>query len=155
MSWRTGLGLVIRLCAAAIWIVAGVAKAVDLVHFHDQVDQYKLLPHTLEAPFAYTLPFVEIFVGVYLAIGLLTRAAAIAGCALMVLFLIAQTQAWTRGLSLDCGCFGSLTHEHVGAVSILRDVLLGIPSAIMAWWPARRFSLDAQLLGRADSSPWS
>jgi uncharacterized membrane protein YphA (DoxX/SURF4 family) len=141
----------IRLAAAAIWLVAGLAKAVDLVHFHDQVDQYRLLPHGLEAPFAYALPFVEIGVGLYLAVGLLTRAAAILGCVLMVLFLVAQGQAWARGLSLDCGCFGSLTHEHVGAVTLLRDLALGIPSAIMAWRPARALSLDSRLLGLPDA----
>ena len=99
-----GVGVAIRLTAAAIWLTAGAAKLVDLEHFHAQVDDYQLLPHPLEAPFAYALPFVELLVGLYLAIGLFTRAAAALGCVLMVLFLIAQTQAWARGLSLDCGC---------------------------------------------------
>ena len=57
-------------------------------------------------------------VGLYLLAGLLTRIAAIVACALMVLFLIAQAQAWARGLSLDCGCFGTLTHERVGLWTI-------------------------------------
>ena len=85
----------------------------DLEHFHDQVDQYQLLPHALEAAFAYTLPFVELLVGIYLLLGLMTRIAALVGCALMVLFVVAQAQAWARGLTLDCGCFGTLTHERV------------------------------------------
>jgi len=87
-------GLAIRLTAATIWLVAGAAKLVDLTHFHAQVDQYKLLPHALEAPLAYTLPFLELLVSLYLALGLFTRVAAGVGCALMVVFLIAQTQAW-------------------------------------------------------------
>jgi uncharacterized membrane protein YphA (DoxX/SURF4 family) len=151
-GWQL-LGVAIRLAAAAVWLVAGFAKAVDLVHFHAQVDQYRLLPHALEAPFAYTLPFVEIGVGIYLAVGLLTRAAAILACVLMLLFLVAQAQAWARGLSLDCGCFGTLTHEHVGAMTLLRDLALGIPSAIMAWRPARALSLDSRLLGLPDAFP--
>lgn len=145
------LGVAIRLTAAAIWLVAGVAKVRDLVQFHAQVDQYQLLPHGLEAPFAYTLPFVEIFVGVYLALGLLTRIVAILACVLMAAFLVAQAQAWARGLSLECGCFGTLTHEHVGAVTILRDLALGLPSLVMAWRPARAVSLDARLLGKPDA----
>lgn len=148
--WVSIAGLAIRVAAAGIWLVAGGAKVADLTHFHAQVDQYKLLPHALEAPFAYALPFAELFVGAYLLIGLLTRYAAIAGCALMVLFLIAQAQAWARGLSLDCGCFGTLAHERVGFWTIVRDVGLGLPSLVMAIWPARLLSVDAALLGLPD-----
>ena len=154
MSRRASLvavGVAIRLSAAAIWLVAGAAKLVDLEHFHAQVDQYQLLPHALEAPFAYALPFVELLVGLYLAVGLFTRAAAAVGCALMVLFLIAQSQAWARGLSLDCGCFGALTHEQVGLPTILRDLALGLPSLVMLWRPARTLSLDAQLFALPDT----
>ena len=142
------LGVVVRLTAAAIWLVAGVGKVLDLEQFHAQVGQYQLLPHALEAPFAYALPFVEILVGLYLAVGLLTRAAAAVGCVLMVMFLVAQGQAWARGLSLDCGCFGTLAHERVGLVSVLRDVALGIPTLLMLWRPARALSLDARLFAR-------
>jgi hypothetical protein len=69
----------------------------------------------------------------------------------MVLFLCAQTQAWARGLSLDCGCFGALAHERVGALSILRDLALGLPSLIMLWRPARALSLDTQLFALPDA----
>jgi uncharacterized membrane protein YphA (DoxX/SURF4 family) len=144
------LGLLIRLTAAAVWLVAGAAKIADLEHFHAQVTQYHLLPHVLEAPFAYTLPFVEVLVGLYLALGLLTRVAAAAGCVLMALFLVAQSQAWARGLTLDCGCFGALSHETVGPGTILRDVALGLPSLVMLWRPARLLSLDSRLLGLPD-----
>jgi hypothetical protein len=64
----------------------------------------------------------------------------------MVLFLIAQAQAWARGLSLDCGCFGTLTHEQVGLWTIVRDVSLGVPSLVMALYPARLLSVDAAFL---------
>jgi uncharacterized membrane protein YphA (DoxX/SURF4 family) len=141
---------VIRLGAAAVWLVAGIAKITNLTQFHAQVDQYRLLPHALEAPFAYALPFVEILVGAYLLVGLLTRAAAIVACALMVVFVIAQTQAWARGLSLDCGCFGTLTHEQVGIWTILRDLALGLPSLVMALYPARLLSVDRAWLGLPD-----
>jgi uncharacterized membrane protein YphA (DoxX/SURF4 family) len=144
------LGLAIRVTAASVWLVAGAAKVGELEHFHDQVDQYQLLPHALEAPFAYTLPFVELLVGLYLLLGLLTRIAALVGCVLMVLFLVAQGQAWARGLSLDCGCFGTLTHERVGAATILRDVALGLPTLAIAIRPARLLSLDRRLLGLPD-----
>ncbi|MGH3002698.1 MAG: MauE/DoxX family redox-associated membrane protein [Gaiellaceae bacterium] len=148
-----GLGLAIRLGASAIWLVAAIAKIVDLQHFHAQVDQYQLLPHALEAPFAYTLPFVELLIGLYLLVGLLTRAASTLACVLLVLFIVAEGQAWARGLSLDCGCFGTLTHSHVGASTILRDLALGLPTLVLALRPARWLSLDKRLLGLPDTFP--
>jgi len=144
------IGLAIRLTAAAIWLVAGTAKLADLAQFHAQVGAYKLLPHALEAPFAYTLPLVEVSLGIYLAVGLFVRPAAILACALMVIFVVAMTQAAVRGLSLDCGCFGSLAAQRVGPGAILRDAALGLPSLVMALWPARFLSVDRAWLGRPD-----
>jgi uncharacterized membrane protein YphA (DoxX/SURF4 family) len=144
------IGLAVRLGAAGIWLVAGAAKLADLERFHAQVEAYKLLPGGLEAPFAYALPFVEVGIGLYLALGLLIRPTAILACALMLTFVVAMAQARARGLSLDCGCFGSLTKQPVGLDTILRDALLGLPSLAMAIWPARLFSLDHALLDRPD-----
>ena len=144
------IGLAIRLAAAAVWLVSGVAKIADLQHFEAQVQAYKLLPHALEAPFAYALPFVEVGLGIYLAVGLLVRGAAALSVVLMICFIAAMAQAWARGLSLDCGCFGTLAKERVGLGTILRDAALGVPGLIMLIRPARFLSLDRRLLGRRD-----
>jgi uncharacterized membrane protein YphA (DoxX/SURF4 family) len=144
------LGLAIRLVAAGIWLAAGIAKVTELDHFRTQVAAYDILPHALIAPFAYALPFVEIGLGLYLAVGLLIRPAAILASVLMVVFIVAEAQAWYRGLVLDCGCFGSISLQRVGLGTILRDVGLGLPSLAMAIWPARKLSLDSYWLGRPD-----
>jgi uncharacterized membrane protein YphA (DoxX/SURF4 family) len=144
------LGLALRLGAAGIWFAAGIAKLTELEHFRSQVAAYDLLPGSLVSPFAYALPFVEVFLGLYLALGLLTRPAAIATSLLMLLFIIALSQAWARGLVLDCGCFGGIAREKVGAWAVVRDTALGIPGVLLAVWPARRLSLDARLLGLPD-----
>jgi uncharacterized membrane protein YphA (DoxX/SURF4 family) len=144
------IGLGVRLVAAVIWLVSGVAKVVDLPHFEAQVQAYKVLPGGLEAPFAYTLPFAEIAIGLYLLVGLLIRPVALLACILMLVFIVAMAEAWGRGLSLDCGCFGTLAHERVGLGTILRDAALGIPSLVLVFWPARQWSLDSAWLGRRD-----
>jgi len=144
-------GLALRLTAATVWLVAGTAKLADLERFHAQIRQYDLLPGALEAPFAYTLPLLEVGIGLYLLIGLSVRAAGIVASLLMVVFLAAQAQAWARGLSLDCGCFGALARERVGPTTIVRDIALGLPSLVMAIRPARAFSVDRRLHGRPDA----
>ena len=142
------IGLAIRLVAAGIWLAAGVAKVADLAHFHDQVAAYDVLPYALVGPFAYALPFVEVGVGLYLLVGLWIRPVAIVACVLMGVFIVAQAQAWYRGLVLDCGCFGTISQQKVGLTTILRDAALGLPSLAMAIWPARKLSLDSRWLGR-------
>lgn len=146
-SW---LGLVLRLLAAAVWLVAGIAKLPELQSFRYEVGRYLLLPHVLVTPFAYVLPFLEIGVGLYLAAGLFVRGSAFVGTLLMAAFLVAQAQAWARGLSLDCGCFGSLAKSSVGPLTILRDLLLGLPTFVMLALPARRWSLDGMLFHGED-----
>jgi uncharacterized membrane protein YphA (DoxX/SURF4 family) len=144
------LGLAVRLGAAAIWLVSGAAKIPDLEHFRSQVKAYDVLPGALVGSFTYALPFAEVGLGLYLAVGLLVRPAALFACALMVVFIAAQAQAWARGLRLDCGCFGSLAMERVGLGSVLRDAALGLPSLAVAIRPARLLSLDRAWLGLPD-----
>ena len=143
-------GLAVRVAAALIWLVSGAAKLADLTHFHAQVHAYHVLPGALEAPFAYALPFVEVALGAYLLVGLLVRPAAIVACVLMLVFIAAMAQAWARGLSIDCGCFGTLGRERVGLGTVLRDAALGLPSLALTIWPARQLSLDHAWLGRPD-----
>ncbi len=145
------LGFALRLAAAAVWIAAGVSELPDLRGFAVQVDRYEVLPAVLVVPFASMLPFIEVFLGLYLAAGLFVRASALAGTILFAVFLGAQVQALIRGLVLDCGCFGTLAQTSVGAWTILRDIILGIPTFLMLALPARRLSLDSRLFDAADA----
>jgi uncharacterized membrane protein YphA (DoxX/SURF4 family) len=149
-AWWPWIGLAVRLLAAGIWLAAGAAKVGELETFRTQVAAYKVLPHALVAPFAYALPFVELGVGAYLAVGLLVQQAAAVACVLMAIFLAAQMQAWARGLVLDCGCFGAIAKEQVGFWTVVRDALLGVPSLVMLLRPARKWSVDRAYLGRPD-----
>jgi len=144
------LGFAVRLLAAAVWIFAGATKVTDLGAFAAQVDRYELLSGFLVVPLAYILPFFEIFLGLYLAAGLFVRASALAGTILFAVFLAAQTQALIRGLTLDCGCFGTLTQAPLGPWTILRDIALGVPTFLMLGLPARRVSLDSRLFDAPD-----
>lgn len=142
-------GLAIRLAAGGIFVFTGIAKITDgLVTFEDKVAKYQLLPHVVTAPFAYALPFVEVLVGLYLIVGLMTRIAAAVSCVLMVMFIVAIGQAWARGLAIDCGCAGAALQEKVGPGAFLRDLALGIPSLVMLIWPARLLSLDRLFFAR-------
>jgi len=147
LSWA---GFVLRLAGAGVWIAAGAAKIPDIRAFHLLVDKYGILPSFLAGPFAYALPFVELAIGAYLAAGLFVRGAALAGTLLFAAFMTAQGIAWARGLTLDCGCFGTAVESTVGPLTMLRDFGLGIPTFLMLAFPARRLSLDRRLFDAAD-----
>lgn len=144
VSW---LGFGIRLGAAAVWIVAGAAKIPQIQAFQVLVQRYGMLPDVLSGPFSYVLPFLELAVGLYLALGLFVRGAALAGTVLFAVFLVAQASAMIRGISLDCGCFGTIAQTTVGPLTMLRDFALGIPTFLMLIFPARFLSLDHRLFG--------
>jgi uncharacterized membrane protein YphA (DoxX/SURF4 family) len=141
------VGLAIRLAAAAVWIIAGALKVPQIPAFQVLVQRYGILPDALAAPFAYVLPFLELAVGLYLAAGLFVRGTALVGTLLSAMFLTAQVSAWLRGISLDCGCFGTAIQSAVGPLTMLRDFGLGVPTFLMLIFPARAFSLDRRLFG--------
>ena len=144
LSW---LGFAVRLGAAAVWILAGAAKIPQIQSFRVLVQRYGILPDALSGPFSYILPFFELAIGLYLAMGLFVRGTALVGTVLFAVFLAAQASAWIRGISLDCGCFGAIAEETVGPLTILRDFGLGIPTFLMLLFPARALSLDQRLFG--------
>ena len=66
----------------------------------------------------------------------------------MVLFVIAISQAWSRGLSIDCGCFGNggqVAPEDTRYLEeILRDIGLAIAGLFALKYPDGKFGLDSR-----------
>jgi hypothetical protein len=64
----------------------------------------------------------------------------------MLVFIIAIAQAWARGLSIDCGCFGgggSVDPEDTKYLSeIIRDLGLFALGIYLYLYPKGRFALD-------------
>ena len=103
---RDVIGTLARLGLAAVFLISGVLKAVDPDATYVAVRAYDVLPRAGVALVAGVLPWLEIALGLLLLAGVATRAAAAVGAGLMLVFIAGVTQAWARGLSIDCGCFG-------------------------------------------------
>lgn len=99
---------------AARWLVGGVlvyagfSKALGpAAEFAANIEAYKLLPGTLITPFSIALPWLEIWVGLFLVAGFHTRVSAVLSTLLFVMFIGALGSAIVRHLDLNtCGCFG-------------------------------------------------
>lgn len=100
------IGTLARLGLATVFLVSGVLKAVDPDATYVAVRAYDVLPKPGVAVVAAVLPWAEIALGLLLLAGVATRAVAVAGAALLLVFMAGVTQAWARGLAIDCGCFG-------------------------------------------------
>lgn len=140
------LTLIARLILGGVLIAAGALKVGNLQQSAMAVRAYELLPIWIANLFGYALPWIEIGIGLLLALGALVRINGLLGALTMLAFIIAIAQAWARGLSIDCGCFGDggqIDPEDTKYLStIIRDLgLLGL-GVFLYFFPKGRFALD-------------
>jgi uncharacterized membrane protein YphA (DoxX/SURF4 family) len=139
------LATVARLVLGVVWVVAGAVKLPDPAEAVRAVRAYRLLPEGLVAPVAFGLPAVEIAVGLALLCGVAVRAAAGCAAVLLTVFSAALISAWVRGLTIDCGCFGSGGEVGAGrtayASELLRDAALLAVALALARWPNTRLAI--------------
>jgi uncharacterized membrane protein YphA (DoxX/SURF4 family) len=100
------VGTLARLGLAAVWLVSGGIKAADLPQTYLAVQAYQVLPAGVVPSVAVVLPFAEIGLGLLLLTGVGTRLVAALAGLLLLAFIAGVSQAWARGLAIDCGCFG-------------------------------------------------
>lgn len=100
------IGTLARVGLAAVWLISGALKAADSNGTYVAVQAYRVLPSALVSPVATALPLVELALGTVLLLGAFTRLAAVASAVLLLVLIAGVAQAWARGLSIDCGCFG-------------------------------------------------
>ena len=145
-KYQPWIGLVFRLVLGGVLLVAGLLKYQHLDKSQMAVRAYELLPITLANFLGIVLPYLEIAVGILLIIGAAVRVSAIISGILMVAFSIGIAQAWARGLSIDCGCFGGGGQVAPGTANYLPELLRDAGLALMAFYlfrfPQAKFGLD-------------
>ena len=140
------LTLLARLILGGVLFAAGALKIGSLQKSAMAVRAYEILPVSLANFLGYTLPWIEIGVGLLLIAGVAVRISGLIGAFTMLAFIIAIAQAWARGLSIDCGCFGgggAIDPEDTKYLSeIIRDIGLLILGIFLYFYPKGRFSVD-------------
>lgn len=146
-------GLLARFGLAAVWLFAGIPKALDPRETTVAVRAYQVLPDGLVPVVAGVLPFLEIALALLLILGLATRLAAVLSVALLVIFIAGVVQAAARGLTIDCGCFGGGGEVSAGQTEytweIVRDVLFAGLAAYLVVRPRTPWSVDRFSVRRA------
>ena len=146
------VGTLARLGLAAVWLISGVLKAVDPDQTYVAVRAYDVLPADVVEIVAAVLPFLEIALGVLLLLGVGTRVVAVLSAVLLLVFIAGVSQAWARGLAIDCGCFGGGGAVDPGDTAYVQEILRDTGFLVLAAWltvrPRTLFSLDSRLHGR-------
>jgi putative oxidoreductase len=106
-SRRDYVVLAVSLALAAIFIYAGVDKIRDPLQFADTIGAFAILPAALINLLALSLPPFEVACGLLLLWSPTRRVGALAVSVISVVFFTALLSALLRGLTLDCGCFGT------------------------------------------------
>lgn len=151
-----GLGTLVRLGLAAVWLVAGIPKLFDLNQNYIAVKGYELLPDGVASVVASGQPFVEIALGLLLVLGIGTRLVGAISILLFAIYIAGIISVWARGIAIDCGCFSSggavaFNQTHYGW-DIARDVGFIVLGAWLTWRPRSLASLDGLLLGAPESA---
>ena len=155
-EWIT---LACRLVLGGVLVYAGAIKLPDLESSVLSVRLYDLPglfgnPDLFwwTRPVGYAQPILEVVVGVMLIAGLFTRWSAVLGALAMAVFIFGIASVWARGISIDCGCFGSgkeISAEEALRTypwDIARDIGLLACGAWAAWKPRSPFAVDNWLL---------
>ena len=135
------LALVLRISLGAMFVVSAQAKLTHHTDFVQVVKDYDLLPDALASVCGNTLPWVELLVGMYLLLAILTRPSAAVALLMGISFMVANIAAIVRG-DESCGnCFGEMVTIPVGQ-AIALDAFIIFAALILAF-----FGSQKQLVG--------
>lgn len=158
---KTGrvLLLIGRIGLASIFLIAAYAKLkpqapgpwsvgsmkTSLSMFAMQVDSFQLLSSSSADLVAHTLPFFELFLGLWILSGIVLRLSSLVSTLLLGGFFATLIRTYLMGLEINCGCFGP--GERLGPKRLALEslmVVLSLAVTIGAFIMARRKSAPAE-----------
>ena len=143
------VGTLARFGLAAVWLFSGIPKALDPDQTYVAVRSYDVLPPLGVELVAAGVAWLEIALATLLLLGLGTRVVAVVSAALLAVFAAGVTQAWVRGLSIDCGCFGGGGQVQPGQTTYVEELVRDTGFLLLAAWlvvrPRTLFALDPRI----------
>ena len=119
------LVLLFRLVVGMTFLYASLDKIAHPDQFARIVYNYKILPGFFINIFAITLPWIELFCGLFLILGLFIESSSTLLGLLLVSFTIALLVNFLKGVDIACGCFTTDPNaKKEGAWLLIRDLVL-------------------------------
>ena len=154
LAWA---GLLARLVVGGVWLWAGLLKVPHPEESVTAVRAYQLLSPSLAVGVGRVLPMLEVVVGACLVVGLLARGTGLVSALLQLAFIIGIASVWSRGISINCGCFGDggPDPDAFGKYpwEIARDSGLLLLSLLVVWLRRTPLALDNLLFPNPPKDP--
>ena len=134
---KYNLPLLARFILGAVFIYASLDKIADPVAFSTNIDNYHISPIAINNLVALILPWIELIIGLSLITGVFLDGASILTIGLLAFFIFIITQAYMRGISLECGCFKTAVDPSLGDLKqemlwrIFEDILFLVLAIIV------------------------
>ena len=118
--------------------------------FAASIRNYLIIPALWSNIVAVTLPWVEVIAGVFLILGVQVRPSALLTTGMLGVFLGAIIYAYSIGLDIDCGCFGSVASSggRIGVTHIVRDAVVFLVSLIILLRDRGNFSIAGLFISK-------
>jgi uncharacterized membrane protein YphA (DoxX/SURF4 family)/peroxiredoxin len=123
--------MVTRLCLAAVFFVAGIAKLTDRSGTRQALADFDVPPR-LADPLLLLLPTAELTAAIALVFPTTARWGAAGSLILLALFVVGLTRVLRRGEAPDCHCFGQLHSKPASRMTVARNLVLALPAAYVA-----------------------
>ena len=139
-NFKNILVMICRILLGLMFIYASLDKIAHPEEFAKQIGYYKVLPFGVENILGIVLPWTELIVGICLIAGLLVDGATLLSIIMMLVFILAISQAMLRGIDITCGCFKvSADSDKLGLDTIIRDIVFLVMSFIVLNRQERKF----------------
>src|SRR5687768_9230538 len=122
--------LLVRLFLAAIFMLAGVGKLLDLEGSEKAVKDFGT-PEELAKFFAIALPFAEIIFAVMLLFIETSWLGAIGALLLLLTFIGGMIWQMAQGRAPDCHCFGQIHSEPVSQKTLIRNIVFAVLALVL------------------------
>jgi putative oxidoreductase len=118
-----------RFFLGLLFIWAGISKIIDPINFSRNIHNYRLFSINISFIIAIILPWIELICGLCLVFGVRIKSSSLLISSVLTLFILIILITMSRGINVDCGCFG----KESGTVDwklLIQDITLLIMSIL-------------------------
>jgi uncharacterized membrane protein YphA (DoxX/SURF4 family) len=117
------LAVILRLVLGGVFVLASLSKIAYPAEFAENVAGFMMAPTWGVNLTGIIMPWAELVAGLFLILGIRTRASAVVIGGLLVMFLVGLILNIFKGTPINCGCFESVG-EPIGWHKVIEDTLL-------------------------------